>query len=308
MSKIYIKTIISISMLIVLSITGCYIDGEPTVSDLINEQNNQAIQDYLSINNISAQSTDEGIFYVIDSSFIGVPPDTLDYIDISYNAYLLDGTLVDLVPETKPITVIVNPMSFIFDYDLREINQPMVDILFKYKVGQTGTIITNANIFFFILSNSFVGSEGISISASTPLLIDLKIVSSKSENQLIDEYIIDNNLTDGEVFESGVRYFQEFDPGIFGTDSTDKTTFFVKYEGKFLNNEVFDRNQTGNFLFAKGSNQVIDGFEEAVLGMKTGEKGIVIIPNNQAYGEIGNVPTIEPYTPIVFELELVNVE
>jgi len=60
----------------------------------------------------------------------------------------------------------------------------------------------------------------------------------------------------------------------------------VHYTGKLQDGTVFDSSAGGDPLgFAVGSGQVIQGFEEGVLGMKVGESKVVEIPVAKAYGE-----------------------
>lgn len=60
----------------------------------------------------------------------------------------------------------------------------------------------------------------------------------------------------------------------------------VHYTGKLADGSVFDSSDGGEPLeFAVGSGQVIQGFEEGVVGMKVGESKVVEIPVAKAYGE-----------------------
>jgi peptidylprolyl isomerase len=60
----------------------------------------------------------------------------------------------------------------------------------------------------------------------------------------------------------------------------------VHYTGKLADGTVFDSSDGGEPLeFAVGSGQVIQGFEEGVVGMKVGESKVVEIPVAKAYGE-----------------------
>ncbi len=74
-------------------------------------------------------------------------------------------------------------------------------------------------------------------------------------------------------------------------------TVAVHYCGKFDDGSVFDESFGGEPLkFVIGSHQVIEGFENAVLGLKVDEKVTVNIPCEQGYGEIDeslifNLPT-----------------
>lgn len=60
----------------------------------------------------------------------------------------------------------------------------------------------------------------------------------------------------------------------------------VHYTGKLADGTVFDSSDGGEPLeFAVGSGQVIQGFEEGVVGMKVGESKVVEIPVEKAYGQ-----------------------
>ena len=60
----------------------------------------------------------------------------------------------------------------------------------------------------------------------------------------------------------------------------------VHYTGKLADGSIFDSSDGGEPLeFAVGSGQVIQGFEEGVVGMKVGESKVVEIPVAKAYGE-----------------------
>lgn len=60
----------------------------------------------------------------------------------------------------------------------------------------------------------------------------------------------------------------------------------VHYTGKLTDGTVFDSSDGRDPLeFSIGSGQVIQGFDEAVIGMNVGEKKEVLIPVDKAYGE-----------------------
>jgi FKBP-type peptidyl-prolyl cis-trans isomerase FkpA len=61
------------------------------------------------------------------------------------------------------------------------------------------------------------------------------------------------------------------------------------------------------FTFTLGVGQVIPGWDQGLSGMKVGGLRRLVIPSSLAYGGIRNGP-IPPYAPLVFEIELLDVE
>lgn len=62
-------------------------------------------------------------------------------------------------------------------------------------------------------------------------------------------------------------------------------TVKVHYTGKFEDGTVFDTSiDRDPLLFTIGSGQILQGFEEAVVGMNSGESKTATIPADKAYG------------------------
>ena len=80
------------------------------------------------------------------------------------------------------------------------------------------------------------------------------------------------------------------------------------YAGYLMNGAKFDASyERGKPLeFKVGVGQVIKGWDEALLDMKVGEKRILKIPSNLAYGERGAGGVIPPGATLVFFVELVT--
>ncbi len=79
----------------------------------------------------------------------------------------------------------------------------------------------------------------------------------------------------------------------------------VNYIGKFLDGKVFDSSAQGSPAKFK-IGQVIEGWNEALRDMKKGEKRLLVIPPELAYGERGYPGAIPPNSYLVFEVELLG--
>ncbi|MDF2488742.1 MAG: peptidylprolyl isomerase FKBP-type [Pseudomonas sp.] len=78
----------------------------------------------------------------------------------------------------------------------------------------------------------------------------------------------------------------------------------VRYVGTLPDGTLFDQNLQPQWFRL---DSVIEGWQVALPRMKTGAKWRVVIPSAQAYGAEGAGDLIAPYTPLVFEIELLAV-
>ena len=72
--------------------------------------------------------------------------------------------------------------------------------------------------------------------------------------------------------------------------------------------EEFDAsyNRGTPLRFRLGSGQVIQGWQEGMLGMTVGGRRLLVIPGDLAYGPQGREPVIAPDETLVFVVDLVE--
>ncbi|TVR72127.1 MAG: hypothetical protein EA408_07345 [Marinilabiliales bacterium] len=110
--------------------------------------------------------------------------------------------------------------------------------------------------------------------------------------------------------ENGI-YFLQLSPGS-GKAVKAGDIVELNYEGRFLDGDIFDstyeRNETFRFVFGN-EYQLIKGLEIIVGRMREGERARVLIPSLFAYGQHGSsTGLVPPYTPMVYEVEIVSVK
>jgi len=85
-------------------------------------------------------------------------------------------------------------------------------------------------------------------------------------------------------------------------------TVYAHYTGTLLNGKEFDSDHGNPFSFKIGQHQVIAGWDEGFALFKKGTKAKLIIPSALAYGAQGAGGVIAGYSPLVFEVELVDIK
>jgi FKBP-type peptidyl-prolyl cis-trans isomerase FkpA len=135
----------------------------------------------------------------------------------------------------------------------------------------------------------------------------------------IKKYIADHNLK-VEKTASGLLYVIT-NPGT-GEKPAVGDTAVVNYTGRLVTGKVFDTSvkevatkekvavdpmrQLAPIRIPVGEGKVIPGWDEGLQLLNKGAKAIFIIPSDIAYKDQGVGP-IGPYTPIVFEMEMVSI-
>jgi FKBP-type peptidyl-prolyl cis-trans isomerase len=140
-------------------------------------------------------------------------------------------------------------------------------------------------------------------------LILAPLAHAQAEKFTPDELdFIDATWPSAKKTMTGIRYIIEREG--HGAQPVAGDVVSVLYVGKLFDGKVFDKNQDilHPFSFRVRRFQVIEGWDQVLQLMKPGEKRLVIIPAELAYGTRGQSPIIKPDAPLVFEIELISVK
>jgi len=232
-----------------------------------------------------------------------------DIVDVLMNYRTKDSTLYK--GGMTPISFQVNP---IVDGDLQE-------GILMMRLGDSATFALNPEKFFISMMKYSKLPD--MVKDETEIYFDIKLVDIRPEPPMmqaerleninrketeadkIAQYIADNNITVAPT-ASGL-YFIELQKGD-GKAAAAGMKVKVHYRGMFLEGNEFDssygRNRPVEFILGQGER--LPAWDEAIAMMSEGGKARLIVPSALGYGaEQRN--TIKPYTPLIFEVELLEV-
>lgn len=217
-----------------------------------------------------------------------------------------DSTLRNTYQEGTPMTYPLQRGNFSGSFE---------NALYKLSVGDSASVFVSADSLFGSMQQplpSFV-AKGSDLKFTCKIL---KIQTREdyahamnerkaNEAKIIEDYA-QKNMPTATKTANGIYYVVN-KAGTGASPTTGKTVSML-YTGKFLDGKVFDASSLHGgapFTFPLGQQAVIPGWDQMVAMMKKGEKRTVLIPSSLAYGEQG-AGSIEPYTPLIFEMELVD--
>jgi len=121
-----------------------------------------------------------------------------------------------------------------------------------------------------------------------------------------EDYMANIGKKDG-IKELGDGIYYEVITEGKGAIPSDTSRVSVNYEGRLINDSIFDSSYKRNEPTKFRCNQVIEGWTKALTNMPVGSKWKVYIPQEKAYGsrEAGE---ILPFSCLIFDIELLGIE
>ena len=133
------------------------------------------------------------------------------------------------------------------------------------------------------------------------------LAEEKPQLSEADAALIRQKYATAHRLHSGLLYVVN-DPGTGNSTPRSGQEVVVHYDGRLLDGTPIDssRQRGGPYTFRLGAGEVIQGWDDALLTMKKGEKRTLIIPYWLGYGTSGRPPLIPPRATLIFDVELIN--
>ncbi|MEW4925668.1 FKBP-type peptidyl-prolyl cis-trans isomerase [Algibacter sp. 2305UL17-15] len=271
------------NLTIVFALVLCSSCSKDEIKDY-SAENDQEIQAFIADNNLTAQKSSSGLYYVIDTPGTGDNPITTDRVKVSYKGYYTDGTVFD---ESTAEGV---------SFNLQEVIRGWTEGITYFKEGGSGKLLIPAHLAYG--SNDFRGIPGGSVLIFDIELIYVNYVTENEED--IQKYIADNNLV-AQQTPSGLYY--TIDTVGDGAQPTLTDNVTLTYKGYFTDDKVFDESSQNVSFDLEG---LIKGFSEGMTYFKEGGSGTLFIPSHLAYGNNG-ASGIPGGSILIFDVALISV-
>jgi len=274
------------------------------------------LQQFMADNEKKLQEKPSGLMLIQDKAGKGKLPQNGDVVKVNFSVNTIDGQTLFSTFEREPMDITIGE-----PFDTEGFNEGITYL----KKGERTRLIVPSKLAFDSIGRGQV------VAPYTTLIYDVEVLDIRSaeevareaalkkkneeaaaqkakldESAKIQNYIQQHNIT-VTPNESGL-YYIETEPGT-GAQAAEGKEVTVNYtlyniEGKKLQSSL-DSGQP--FKFKLGEGQVIAGWDEGIALMKAGGKATLVIPSAIAYGATQRGADIPPYSPLVFEVELLEV-
>lgn len=173
----------------------------------------------------------------------------------------------------------------------------------------TKNILIVAVVVCVALAVWFFGKKGTSVSDSlaSPEVTPTPMTTGSPVATVMASASPETSASPAKTLKGGL-IIQDLVVGI-GAEAVNGKKLSVHYVGTLQNGTKFDSSVDRGqpFSFTIGAGEVIQGWDEGVLGMKVGGKRKLVIPAALGYGARGAGSMIPPNATLIFEVQLLGV-
>jgi hypothetical protein len=272
-------------------------------------ENAQEIQDYIAAKGWQSRAQElgtSGVFYVKNITVPNAETATIG-AEVKFHvvASRFDGVVIDSTDGKNPIvytwgtnaprTRSIRNGSYLYT----NITDGMIAGLLAAGEGERISLLVPS-----FYDNGRYGT--LTLPQYSPIRYDMRILSVRTETEQIRDYITANRITVTDTIEGGLKIAKTRtrpDSALI----TAGQSVTVNYTGRRLDGTTFDSRTDSSFAFTVGRGSVVQGWEQGILKIRRGDKFFLILPSAFGYGQSGSGPGIPPFTPLVFEMEIIRV-
>ncbi|PKQ65585.1 hypothetical protein BZG02_00850 [Labilibaculum filiforme] len=249
-------------------------------------ENDDEIAAYILANNLVAQKTASGLYYVIEEQGTGAQLTSSSSVTVTYKGSYTSGTAFD------------DSKGELVSFSLQNVITGFTEGLSYFNEGGKGILLIPAHLGYG--SKDYKEIPGGSVLIFEIIVYSPEMIAEKNEADIVA--YLDANDINATRSDTGLYYtIEEEGTGVQPTATSNVT---VAYKGYYLDGEVFDESGSNGVSF--GLNQVIKGWAEGITYYKEGGNGKLFIPAALAYGNY-NYSTIPGGSVLIFDVKLISV-
>lgn len=275
------------------------------------------IEKFKADNNWTGKALESGLYFNKIKSGKGRKVKDGMFLTFDFEIRHLDGKMVySSIEATRPAS---------YQYGKRFDTEGIMEALGMMRQGDEVELINPSSLAFgdkgrpgmvepFTALHYFVRLTSVKTKAENDKEIEAKRKNEAAileatrlqEASILAKYIADNEIT-VEPTASGLYFISTLEGE--GEQAVAGKKVKVHYTGTLLDGTKFDSSVDRDepFEFVLGRGQVIKGWDEGIAMLKVGGKATLILPSSMAYGARSTGALIKPYTPLKFDVELLEI-
>ncbi len=317
------------TIIIALALVSC----AKEVGETTEEVQARVLDSWISVKHPGSEKTPSGLYIIDLSEGNGRKVTDSSYVFVQYVVRDLSGTI--LATNNQAISEQLGQFSHSghYGYNIWQVDQNALykgveEILKRMRVGGRATVAFTPELATLSVS---IYSLFSSLDATVNLQFELELVDcvddiyAEYEEPMLRQYS-EKYYGGLDTLKRGFYFFKTKEAPV-GDSIPTESQIKVRYIGHLLDGVVFDTNiqdtakryriydskksyEAMDVTFKssiaefKQSNSVIEGFADAIMRMRYGEKAVAFFWSQAGYGAGGSSPSIPEYTPICFEIEI----
>lgn len=299
---------------------GCLDASESDYERQVREAD-EFLEEYLTSNSIDAEKQSSGVHLeVINENEDGKEVVEDHIVGILYNMRHLEGDyLVESYADTS------NPVWFSNSYNAAY--SSIYPAGLNYEIGK---MREGEKYRFYIPSYQAFGDYHYDdlFDIYSHFMVEVDLIEVKTEEEMYElelekiQNYIETNEPDAESYPNGLYYVvsEEGD----GEKPSSGGQIELYYTRKYLDGTVIESTEEDEPITVNlNNNELVEGLEDGIPLMQEGEKAVFIMPSKLAFGKSvqvipqdqdfredlaknGIVPQVKPYSPLIYEIELIS--
>ncbi len=309
-------TILSSLLLILTLFAGC--EDEESDYERQVRIDTEKIKKYLADENIDAKEALAGYYYEkVKEDTDGEAISRNDVVAFYYSMSLLDGSELDSYMDTlQPPLLFKQGVGSLWPEGLDNgVGKMRVGEHYRFYLPSYLAYYDYSHSDYFPTFSNFIIDIQVAVIATETEIEDMELDSIKS-------FIAQEEYEDVEEYASGLFYIETEEGDGNKPSKGDGVT--IHFTRKYLDGTVIETTGNDPTSFYIGGDRAVEGLQDGIRLMKEGGEAILIMPSKIAFGKSLQIlplglreelyeenillHNVAPYSPVLYEVELVDVK